>query len=352
MRSRTAWGDYFPSTSTTFLNSKTYTSRQTPSNTGVYISNCLFTSIMSSDNGGALYCSSVTYFLVESTSFFSCKINGYSGGAIYFSNSNSQSVLHSVCGYDCSSGSQPFAYIQVNNAASSKNYANYSSIVNTNTDSSYLFTLNNGKICCPSINISLNKIRHVAGITCGPFNDPYSFTCSLTYSSFVDNNARNDVLFWLRTDAKYEIKSCNILRNKQGELSWRGTLVILGNLMIKNSCILENNAIYIFYYGTITLSNCTIDKATGSGGSLTITNTIIKSFILGLNHMSTRNCHSEYDSAGTLTPDILPPAPTKQIHLCTCGISFYQIQLSYLVSLIFVFSLIFIYIDGSSNPLY
>ena len=65
---RTAWSDYFTGTPTNY-NSKTYGSRQTPSGTSVHISNCLFRSITSADQGGAVYCSnSATYFLVESTS--------------------------------------------------------------------------------------------------------------------------------------------------------------------------------------------------------------------------------------------------------------------------------------------
>jgi hypothetical protein len=130
---RTAWNDYFTVTNPTNLNSQTYTSRQTPSATSLYVSKCLFRSIVSSNDGGALYCAnSVTYFLVESTSFFSCKTSDNNGGAIYYSYSSGQSVLHEVCGYDCCSlhqgPYQQFAYIYVQNTASSKNYVNYSSI--------------------------------------------------------------------------------------------------------------------------------------------------------------------------------------------------------------------------------
>jgi hypothetical protein len=73
------------------------------------------------------------------------------------------------------------------------------------------------------------------------------------------------------------------------------------------SFIFDKNATRIFHQGsssnTITLSNCTVDSYS-SNGYLTTQNTVTKSFILGLNHMSTQNCHSEYDFAGTLTPII------------------------------------------------
>jgi hypothetical protein len=99
--SKTAWNDYFPGSYTNF-NSQTYTSRQTPSYTGVYVSNCLFGPITSSSDGGTLYCdSSVQYLLVESSSFFSCKSSGGAGVILFNSQNNGQSVFYAVCGYDC-----------------------------------------------------------------------------------------------------------------------------------------------------------------------------------------------------------------------------------------------------------
>jgi hypothetical protein len=343
MRARNAWEDHFPSTSTTTFSSQTYTSRQTPSNTGVYVSNCLFRSITSSVNGGALYSTSITYLLIESTSFVSCKTSSDSGGAVFFQNGGSQCVLHEVCVFDCYStytgtySYYQFAYIEVNNAASSKNYVNYSSIVrcvNERYESRYMVHLINGKICCPSINISLNKCYHLSAITCGPFNNPNSITSSWTYSSFVDNIATECTCFWLKTSgAKYEIKSCNILRNTQGNPSHQGTFYISGNLMIEHSCILGNNANYLYCTGSATLSNCTVDKTT-SYTNPTIKNTVTKSFILALNHMSNIHCYAEYDAFGYLTA--ITPHPlshTKRIQLCTCGIIFPLPQLIDVISL-------------------
>jgi hypothetical protein len=314
---RTAWNDHFPATTTTNLSQQTYTSRQSPSGSNVYVSNCLFKSISStSGNGGALYLTSVTYFLVESTSFFSCKTSGGSGGAIYFSYSSGQSVLYEVCGYDCNSSTHyQFAYIYVNNAASSKNYFNYSSITRcVNSNAQQILRLFYGKIYCPSVNISQNKCGSYSSICCDPFKESNSVTCSITYSSFADNVANQYTCITLvTTGAEYEIKSCNILRNTQSSSS-QGIIRSDGNLKIDNSCILENTATNIFFtYSsyTITLSNCTVDS-TSNNGYLTIRNTVTKRFILALNHMSTQNCHSEYDSVGTLTPIIQTPSPSKK----------------------------------------
>jgi predicted outer membrane repeat protein len=350
MHKRTAWSDYFTGSVTTY-NSETYGTRRTLSGTGVHVLNCLFRSITSpTSDGGAIYCTSVTYLLVESTSFFTCKTSSSQGGAIYFSNSNGQCVLHEVCGYDCCStytsySYYQFAYIYVNDGLSSKNYMNYSSIVrcvNLRTDSHYTLRLSWGKICCPSVNISMNKCQWYSGIYFYSSVDSNSFTCSFSFTTFSDNTANGHTCIhpWGGGgNRKVEFKSCNILRNTQGSLSSTGTFYSIDNLMIKDSCILENKADYIFHASsyTITVSNCTLDS-TSKTGSVVIQNTVTKSFIHALNHMSTRNCNAEYDSAGYLTPNIQTPSPSKKQKLyCSCEKSFYQ-PLSF--AIIFVFNFI------------
>jgi hypothetical protein len=357
---RTAWNDYFPATTTTNLNHQIYTSRPSLSGSNVYVSNCLFNSISSTGYGGALYLTSVSCFLVESTSFFSCRTSGNWGGAIYFENTNSgQSVLYEVCGYDCNSNPYGhFARIEVNNAASSKNYFNYSSVsccVNVNSNAQQILRLCYGKIYCPSVNISQNKCVYYSGIACYPFGDSSSVTFSLSYSSFTDNvaNQCNCIHLWTE-GAKYEIKSCNILRNTQSSSS-QGTIYTTGNLMIEDSCIYENVATYIFYQGNYnyktTLSNCTVDS-TSNNGYLTIQNTVAKGFILALNHMSTLNCHSEYDTAGTLIPIIQTPSPSKKQRVYCSYVKCFDLSpLRDSLSLGSILIFNFIHQRSSGNPL-
>jgi hypothetical protein len=363
MQYRTSWGDYFPGTNpTTSLISKDYTSSQTISGTYVHVSNCFFSKCTSSSAGGAIRCTSVTYLLIESSSFFSCKTSSGSG-AIYLSNSgNSECVLHEICGNDCYSTSSEiqFASITVRNAASSKNYINYSSIVrcvNENTNSWCNLYLYNGRICCTSVNMSLNKCYGQTTISCHPFTDSSSAICSLSYSSFADNTAtQSRCIHFNNGGSKYEMKCCNILRNIQVSFNSDGTISLNGNLKIMDSCILENNAKYDFHASSssysFTLSNCTVDKTTTSTGGLTIQNTVTKSFILALNHMSTLNCHSEYDSAGTLTPIIRTPSSSKKIRVYySCEKFFYQSPLRDFFTLSIILTYNFIHPYSSSNPL-
>jgi predicted outer membrane repeat protein len=360
LHSITAWNDYFPGITLINLNSQTYTSRQTPSDTYIYVLNCLFNSITSTGNGGALYCTS-TYLLVESTSFFSCKTSGGNAGAIFFQNTNSgQCVLHEVCGYDCcktDSITCQFDCIYPKNDISSKNYINYSSISRcVNVNSGHTLYHYNGKICFQSVNISNNKCWGNS-FFCYPFLDSNSFTCSFSYSSFADNVATNYAWLKLYTPgAKYEIKNCNILRNSQVTVSSYGIISTWGNLKIDDSCILDNKATLTFYQDSssyrITLSNCTVDS-TSNNGYLIIQSTATKSFIFALNHMSTQNCHAGYDVVGYLTP-ITPPSlfSNKQKYCYTGQKYLLQLRNEDVVSLISILIFNFIHLEASLGPFY
>jgi hypothetical protein len=345
MHFKTAWSDYFSVSYSNNYNSQLYNERQTPSGTAVYVSNCLFRSFTSGSAGALYFYSSAQYLLVESTSFFSCKTSNCAAAIYFYNTNNGQCVLQEVCCYDCwpTANSDPqVTYIRVNDSPSSKNYVNYSSFSRSfpSGGGPYYTTYHYyGKICCSSVNISINKCYHTSGIYCQPSSDSSSSTCSLTYSTFADNIATGCIcIYLLNSGAKHEIKSCNILRNTQGTLGSEGTIYAYGNLMIEYSCILENTANNIFFQGhssyTITLSNCTVDS-TSNNGYLTTRNTVTKSFILALNHMSTRNCHSEYDSAGYLTAFIQTPSSSNKPIICYTYFKFiHQCQLSDKFSLI------------------
>jgi hypothetical protein len=358
LRVRTAWEDYFPgsSPSQTYATTK-YTTTQSSSSTNVFVLNCLFIGCTSTSNGGALFCSSsVQRLLIESTSFFSCSTSNNYGGAIFFQNTNSgESVLYKVCSNDCcstytSSSYGQFAYIYMQNSASSKNYIDYSSIsrcVNHNTNSHHLFVLGYGKVYCPSINVSMNKCYSRSGIFCPATADSNIITCIILYSSFTDNIAIAYTCFSQdRTATKAEMKCCNILRNTQGSPNSEGTIRFDGHSTVKDSCILMNDATYTFWaYSSyvITVFNCTVDS-TSHYNSLVLTNTVTKSFIHALNHLSTQNCASEYDSAGTLT---IIGTPTKKIFRHTCNYNCHS-RISDLFSLTYLFMVTFIYLNPSS----
>jgi hypothetical protein len=341
-------------------NSMDSSTKISPSGPNVYVSSSLFSGCISTSDGGAISSTTVKYLLFESTSFFSCSTNNQDGGAIYIKSSN-EIILYEVCGYDCCSthtgdGDGQFAYIYTSNAASDKISFNYSSItrcVGWESASWRTLQLFNGKICLLSVNVSMNKCKYETGIICGPYKDSNSVTFSLTYTSFTDNIATGCYIIHLTTSGSMqEIKYCNILRNTQGSLSSGGTIASYGNLMISESCILENKADYIFRQEssyTITVSNCIVDS-TSNDGYLTIKDTVTKSFLLALNHMSTQNCHSGYDSVRSLTAipptsSASPTSPTKEkrVYCYTDRIIHYHARISDFFTFICLFIFTFIH---------
>jgi hypothetical protein len=206
---RTAWDDYFPGTTPSkTLNQQKYNKVQSVSDQRIHVSNCLFNNCISGSNGGALSCSNtVICLLVESSSFFTCKTSSSLGGAIYFNNANGgQCVLYELCCFDCFStltgtgmSFGHFVYIAVGESTSNKNYVNYSSVshcVNPVWNTRQTLSLQNGKICCPSINVSNNKIYRRTGINCYLLHDSlkrlsifYTTTCvGLRYGFLCHKN--------------------------------------------------------------------------------------------------------------------------------------------------------------------
>jgi hypothetical protein len=349
-RERTLWNDYFAGVTLQQTINK-QTTRQTPTSSSVYVSNCFFKSITSESSGGALCCTSVSQLLVEFSSFFTCRANGNGGGIHFYNTGSGECVLNEVCCNDCCTTTGTWgqflnAYVQ--NIESKKNYVNYSSIARCITDlSNTCETLCQcyGRDCCQSVNISMNKISDRSGIYFCTTVDSNSVTGSLLYSSFADNNASRYNCIHLNNAANFEIKCCNIIRNTQVELNSYGTIRANWNTNIYDSCILENKATYIFYADsssyTITLSNCTVDSTSHTNGFV-LTYTIIKSFIHALNHISTANCQSEYDSVGTLT---INPLSDNRICICSCKKFHYQAQISDFFSLHLLFIFTFIHTE-------
>jgi predicted outer membrane repeat protein len=316
-----------------------YTSRITPTSNNVYVHNCVFQDCSSSSSGGAIYCGSTVYkFLVEQTSFTSCKTSSGNGGAIYFySTSYGECVLSKICGFDCSpttSSSGQFAYTYTKNDVTCKHHINDSSItrsINMNTNTYDTLYLEYGTILCPSVNLTNNVCYYYVAIRTFPTKgsgSPASETCFISYSSIVNNtnNGGYGCIVLDRVGSSQSINTCNIINNKQTSSSY-GTIYVYANVFIKDSCILGNNENYKVFsedYSSckITLSNCTIDDDIFTRGryygSVTVIKPITKSFINALSHIATQRCDSYFDSYGTLS--VKPNTPSKTLRcLISCN---------------------------------
>jgi hypothetical protein len=344
-----------------------YTGRQTPTDQNVYVYDCVFQSCSSSSTGGALFCGSNVYkLLVKQTSFVSCKTSNSCGGAIHFdSQTNGECVLSKNCAYDCSStlsgswSAGHFAFIYIKNDVTKKNRINDSSITHTSTTSINSFEtvrLYYGIILCPSVNFTNNKSNSIPVLIFYPTTgagSPTSETCSMSYSSIINNTAIGGLgcLYLTNSGSSQRIDKCNIITNNQNSSEY-GTIYANANLLIKDSCILGNNENNKVFYANssnkMTISNCTIDDDVFTNGryygNVTIIKTITNTFINALSHISTHHCDSSFDSYGTLTAK--PNVPSKKSHClmsCNDDIPLRNIQ--------FIFILIFLPFDPQTTPI-
>jgi hypothetical protein len=332
MKKRTFADVYGPDCNATDYTGPEYTTRLAPVERDVYVHNCVFGNISSSEDGGALFCSSSVYrLLVAQSSFISCKTSSKFGGGICFeSTSKGQCVLSRICAFNCystiSNSNGQFARIRTSFGINYKNHINDSSITHTLKVGSifpwYTLCLYYGIILWPSVNLTNNECYNYPAFYC----DPSTYgTCCISFSSIVNNTAKGGHgCFWFQNSLSSNcIYTCNILNNIQ-TLDEYGTIETWTNLFIKDSCILGNNkgktVFYEGYYSsTITISNCTIDDDiftnTRYYGSVTVNKTIERAFINALSHIATQRCDSYFDSYGTLTVN---PCVLYKCH-CECS---------------------------------
>jgi hypothetical protein len=337
-----------------------YSQTVTPNENYVYVHDCVFSYCSSSSNGGALNCGNSVYkLLVEQTTFISCSTSDSYGGGIYFySTTNGECVLSRICGFDCSStGSGIFAYINTKDDAAFKNHVYDSSFTHTLIKSGRpqrILYLTKGNVLCPSVNITNNECYYYPAFGFYPTISSVSDTCCISCSSIVNNTANGGwgcILFDGSTTSQ-RMDTCNIINNKQTIYSsYELTIWSSSNLLIKDSCILGNNAGKKVFYvssGKVTISNCTIDDDIISNarysGSVSFTKMIERSFIHALSHISTQKCDSYFDSYGTLTAKP-PGSPQRTKDRCfgcftQCNIKNPTIDPFIIMELLFILTVI------------
>ena len=316
---KTSFEDFYAGTSPTYTckDLNVYSYRTSYDSGHVYVCNCVFRECSSTSQGGAV-CFSITgsniyYLLAEDSSFIDCTTSSNSGGAIYFYTNLGMSVLNRVCAVKClskstgeSNGQSLYAYTRASMVY--KNYVNLSSICNSknnNAKSNRALQLQNGNIKITKANITNNECQYYSALYCSPSSN----NGCIYYSSFVNNTS--GCRGCLMLSGSQEIHLCNIINNDQKTDGDDSSVIYTNaNLFIAHTCILENNkGKTVFHEATsscrITLLNCTTDSDVFSNSriinNVTIYITNKRVFINGLEHLSTNECHSSYDSVGTLT---------------------------------------------------
>ena len=248
----------------------------------VSVSNAIFEELSVVPYGGAIYCKQVSIlFLSEKCSYINLTSTNL-GGAIYIYITG-ESILSKVCGYGCvsSNGNFQFDYIRLNDDATKRNTFSDVSVCHSihNNDYGHVIYCAYGKINLNSVNSSQNECYNDAGIVCE--HQSGENCCIVEYCSITNCTAKSYYCIGLTSSYQKQVRSCNILYNKQ-----LGTSTSLGLIhsntvfTIENSCILGNEAIcQVSGKHGSTISVCTIDFNSSVVYGVTITNIPKESFI-------------------------------------------------------------------------
>ena len=264
-------------------NQKFGTLQENFENENIYIFGCRF--IDCEATGGkasAINVSSATEttkMLIEKCFFKNCNSFSseleYCHGPIYYGEEGSAVILQ-TCGLKCSSG---FIYTAFKNNAKLYTSNFIESSVCFSESEYHVIDVSEASVLFTRTNCSYNKNK-------GATYSCVSSSCvnTLSCSHFVNNTGSYIVDIERQDDSQLIL--CNIMKN--GQIKDNGIIVYSSkDLEVKHSCIIENNADYIFYTessSTITVSDCTLaqDDVSKTSGSVTITdtNTYIKTIEL------------------------------------------------------------------------
>ena len=162
--------------------------------TNAWISNCYFYDMSSSSSGGAISFSGSdsTHFLVEKSNFVNCRMTDTSGDAGAINVNPSNSVLKSICCYNCHSSNYEGGcniYGPNSNSNNIINYVHDSSVAYCVASSYYTMVHEYGYIEIKSVNLSHNQANQYSALDCAPSSKQGTYGTSISYSSFADNTA-------------------------------------------------------------------------------------------------------------------------------------------------------------------
>lgn len=289
------------------------TERINPNEVSIYVSSSSFIEIYHSDNGGAISVDSTSTnqsVLIDNTLFFICS-STKNGGSMFFNNPGSF-IINKVCshGSECD-GNGKFTSIQVSNDSTQRNWVCESTVCYSLKDNRCTGMLYHyyGSLLAKSDNFSFNKCAKYSGLY---FYSTSSTSNNITYSTFLSNNATMHTCICLNNDkASKNIENSNIINNNQKDSGY-GLIYAIGNILLRETSFISNDAKYIIYQGlqssSVTIDNCSSDEnlSTRAYGNLVIRNEPSNSFTNVLEHFSTANCNEIPDDLK------IPIIPTKE----------------------------------------
>jgi len=256
----------------------------------INISNCFFKRYLSySGDGGVICINSGSYSMsVNYSMFYNCVCSS-SGGAIYFSSSNS--YLRMICANSCSASSYHFAYL----VSSQMNQVDYLSVSNCShtTSGYYSIRLGTGNQCVDNTNSSMNNAYQSSGIF---ISSPSSFTSS--HCTFSNNKVSGCIcIYFYSISGTISMLYANIVHNNSPSY---GVVYVEGaGSRMMMYCIFKSNQNYLFCVssGSLEVSHSFIDHSasisTSTAVSISNNNSFTNTITYQLQFFKSIHCNAD-----------------------------------------------------------
>ena len=262
-----------------------------------YVFNCYFHD-MNADYGAAILYSVInSYLLVEKCYFLKCTAS-YDTAAIRVTEGSC--IIAFTCGYNTKAKTHDGFCSICNDSNRLTNSVFDSSVSQCEAGKFNIMYHQYGNITIKSLNVSHNYAEERSAPCCEPSKIllETKHGCDIIYCSFANNTSTSQFCvlvsnFYGPSDITFEIKNCNIVKNKAIK-----TIYSRGNSDIISSCILENRNPYFFIEDSttvVTLSSCCINSMTYSGIGTITGNGPTTSFLHALTFIKTGHCVNIYD---------------------------------------------------------
>ena len=265
-------------------------------NDNTIISDCVFSRLFTiNGDGGVVFISPISLSInVSHTIFYNCSCSG-SGGAIYFSSTNS--YLRMICANRCSANNNHFAYL----SASLKNQVEYLSLTYCSYSAFgyYSVHLNSGDQSVENANSSMNYANQISGIC---FYSPSSFTN--THCTFSNNKVSSSIcLYFYSSSGTISMSYANIVHNNS---PYSGIVYATGEGSRKLIyCIFHNNSNTLFYIwsGSLEVSHSFIDHSSllisaGTTVSTANNNSLTKTITYRIQYFNSVYCNADLPIIG------------------------------------------------------
>jgi len=266
--------------------------------TNFYISNCIYKSLTSSTDGGAISLTLSECRMLIEGSFFDTIIAPKAGAITFTCTGTGGSVLDKVCSHKVvvSSGQYyQFGYFSVS-SSQKINRAFYLSITQSRISSATLYEsvrFNQGNQVCDYMNSSYNHLSYGSGAV---FNYPVNSSSSYcTFSNNQDNGYR--CIYFYQGSGTCYMQYSNVVSNNQGSATLSNVFRNYQVTSYVSHCVLYQNiakCMFDIESGKMYVSNCYSDNYLYYANQPIFLNKFGPSNTFIINHLNSYLCYAPY----------------------------------------------------------